>query len=251
LRKILRLLYDLPLKGGFRLLKPVAYLAAVLIQNAFHSPFAIEPPAPRIPDDVLAVPLVNQATNYTCGPAALSAVLKYWQVFDGDESELSKDLHTTPEYGTDPGNMEIVAKNRFHLETGYFRYRLDGDKPIGTVINIADLRQALKQGITAIIDLQAWKEPKTHIHMEGTTWSDEWDEGHYEILVGMDSTYAYFVDPSAQADAYVYVPLTELEERWHDVDNGGAEHVHHPTIFIRGTHHLSNKPNVSTLMRLE
>lgn len=44
---------------------------------------------------LLSVPDVMQATDYTCGPSSLSAVLGYYQYDDWRESDLAKRAKTT------------------------------------------------------------------------------------------------------------------------------------------------------------
>ena len=44
---------------------------------------------------LLNVPDVMQATDYTCGPSSLSAVLGYYQYDDWRESDLAKRAKTT------------------------------------------------------------------------------------------------------------------------------------------------------------
>jgi predicted double-glycine peptidase len=54
---------------------------------------------------LLSVPDVMQATDYTCGPSSLSAVLGYYQYYDWRESELAARAKTTEEFGTSPENL--------------------------------------------------------------------------------------------------------------------------------------------------
>lgn len=73
---------------------------------------------------------------------------------------------------------------------------------------------------TVILDLQAWDVP-------GHDDSNEWQDGHYVVLVGIDADdagNAYLMDPyvtESEGDkAYARIPLRDpksgLDARWHD-----------------------------------
>ena len=206
-----------------------------------------------LPQEALGIPIVQQQTDYSCGAAALLAVLKYWQVFDGKESDLYKDLDTRPDYGTDPIKLADVAKNRFGLEAKYKN---------GSNILLDALLKALGEHYTMILDFQAWGAKKPTLETNQLThfannwlnywqnyWKDTWADGHYAVLLAMDNANAYLMDP-VLSDAYVYVPLDELLERWHDVENQDIR-VEHQVVFIRGNSPLQSGPVTRQLVRLE
>lgn len=95
-------------------------------------------------------------------------------------------LPSTPRDGTHPLSISNLAR----------RYGLRSD--IRTGLNLQDLRAALKEGTTVIIDLQAWSGRPVN------DWKNNWEDGHYAVLVGMDDAYVYFMDPSAHG-AYAYL----------------------------------------------
>jgi ABC-type bacteriocin/lantibiotic exporter with double-glycine peptidase domain len=74
-------------------------------------------------------------------------------------------------------------------------------------------------------------------------WKDTWEDGHFVVLVAMDGGHAYFMDPSASA-GYGFIPLAELEERWHDYDlvDGKKVIADRVGIAIRGEKGLSTNP---------
>jgi predicted double-glycine peptidase len=161
---------------------------------------ALAQAAPALPSNYLPVPLTPQSTSYSCGAATLMAVMEYWNVFDGYEASLFRPLQTTPADGTHPISMSNLAR----------RYGLRSD--VRKTMTLADLRMALAEGTTVIVDLQAWSGNSD------TDWKNAWEEGHYVVLVAMDAEYAYFMDPSAHG-AYAYLTHAELLERWHDYEN--------------------------------
>ncbi len=175
--------------------------------NASRSPAlptnASRPPA--LPVAAALVPLVRQQTSYSCGPAALASVLRYFHVWDGTEQQLYPVLGTSPEEGTLP---EMLAAGAQH-----FGLRATVAQPL----TIPALRSALGAGQLVILELQAWPTPGT----PPVPWADRWDDGHYVVLFALDDRYAYFMDPSVDA-AYTYLALTELVPRWHDINESRA-----------------------------
>lgn len=176
-------------------------------------------PAPRLPERSLPLPLVSQETDYSCGAAALLSVLKYWRAFDGGEKALYGVLRTTPADGTDPRKLAEGAR-AFGL-TARWRENL----------GLADLRAALARGDTAILDIQAWPDAGA----VKVSWREDWDDGHYVVLIAMDADYAYFMDPSSDGK-YAYIALPELSDRWHDVETRGgrARRYVHFAVFVHG-----------------
>lgn len=159
----------------------------------------------RLPSGRLAVPIVRQATPYSCGAAAVLAVLQYWGAYDGGEGGLYAELGTTPDDGTDPRSMAKVLGER-GLEASWREGMTE-----------ADLEGHLARGETVIIDIQAWAEDdKTP-----DDYSDNWEDGHYVVLVGMDDTYLYVMDPSLSA-GYGYFARSELKARWRDYEDRGG-----------------------------
>jgi len=145
-----------------------------------------------------AVPDVRQSTGYTCGAAALQAVLAYWGTSER-EDRLAARLHSTPEAGTHPDDIVRVARE-FGL-TAELREGLD----------LPDLESALSAGTSVIVDLQAWRE-NTAI-----PWTETWDDGHYMVLLSTDAENLYFEDPSLLGPRGV-IPRAEFVDRWHDYE---------------------------------
>jgi acetylornithine deacetylase/succinyl-diaminopimelate desuccinylase-like protein/predicted double-glycine peptidase len=155
---------------------------------------------PRLPAGYLKVPFAHQETDYTCGPAALLSVLRYWGKAPASEKNLYDPLHTTEKYGTQPAFMaETAAAFGLNASTK-------------TAVELPALRAALKRGETVVLMVQAWRDGAE----KALRWAEDDEDGHYVVLVGMDDDYAYFMDP--WLGAYDYLSLADLKERWHDVD---------------------------------
>lgn len=159
---------------------------------------------PALPAGYLRVPAVTQETDYSCGAAALLSTLKYWKAHKGMEAELYPLLKTTPKYGTHPDN--IVAGAR---ALGLAAVAAENQTP-------EQLAEALNRGETPILDIQAWRDD-TELE-----WEETWSEGHYVVAIGMDESYVYAMDPVLE-DHYGYIPIDELEERWHDFEGESVE----------------------------
>jgi hypothetical protein len=140
-------------------------------------------------------------------------VLRYWGVWDGDERDLWPALHTTAKDGTEPQPMVDVA--RAH---GLFAaYRRD--------VTIDELRVALARGETVILDLQAWAD-------KPVKWADDWDDGHYVVLVALVGDRIHYMDPSEDS-GYGQLAVADFLERWHDAEIDGSRYQH-MAIFVRG-----------------
>jgi len=175
----------------------------------------------HLPPGALAVPAVEQETDYSCGPAALTAVLRYWRQPVAREQELYAALHTTPKDGTEAYMLAEVARaHGLRAE-----YRSD--------VTVAELRAALAAGTTVILVLQAWRDTKK-------PWRDDWDDGHYVVLVAIAGDRLYAMDPSAD-DGFSWMTLGELAERWHDFElrDGRRRNLQHMAVFVAGDAHVT------------
>jgi len=179
-----------------------------------------EAPPPLLPDERFAsVPDVRQSTGYTCGAAALQAVLAYWGTQER-EDRLAHRLRSTPEAGTHPLDILRVARE----------FGLTADLREG--LDLADLERALADGTTVIVDLQAWRD------RADLPWAETWDDGHYMVLLAMDAANLYFEDPSLLGSRGL-IPRAEFVERWHDYDgepplDPADQKYVHMAIFLRG-----------------
>jgi len=182
------------------------------------SPPAVSPPS--LPSLLASVPDVRQSTGYTCGAAALQAVLAYWGM-EEREDRLAARLHSTPEAGTHPLDIVRVARE----------FGLTADLREG--LELTDLDAALASRTTVIVDLQAWRD------RADLPWAETWDDGHYMVLIGADRDNLYFEDPSLLGSRGT-IPRSEFIDRWHDyegeppLDPTDRKYVR-MAIFLRGS----------------
>jgi len=174
-----------------------------------------------------SIPDVRQSTGYTCGAAALQAVLAYWG-FEEREDRLAARLRSTPEAGTHPLDILRVAR-----EFGLTAELREG-------LELSDLERALAEGTTVIVDLQAWRESAD------VPWTETWDDGHYMILLGLDATDMYFEDPSLLGVRGT-IPRAEFVDRWHDYEGepplDPTDRTYaHAALFIKGSRPAPVRP---------
>jgi predicted double-glycine peptidase len=154
--------------------------------------------------NLIRVPLIRQSTDYTCGVAALQALLAYYGQ-DVREDLLSKALHAQHKSGTRYKNIANYAQQH------------GLSVKIWKEMSVDELRQSLKAGHPVLCLIQAWPDKKTDFALD-------WDDGHYVVAVGFDDQKFVFMDPST-AGHYTYIPVEEFFQRWHDLD--GKEKLNH------------------------
>ncbi|MBI5883309.1 MAG: C39 family peptidase [Elusimicrobia bacterium] len=164
---------------------------------------------------LIRLPKTRQATDYTCGVAALQSVLAFFGE-ELREDQLAKELKPTPENGTD---FRVIAK--VAEEHGL---KVSVRKGAG----LADLRAALDAGSPALVSIQAWADaPQAEPSGaqgkaldQSSSYAEDWKDGHYVVAVGYDAKNFYFMDPSLLGH-YGFIPAAELEARWHDEESPG------------------------------
>jgi uncharacterized protein len=120
------------------------------------------------------VPDVFQATDYTCGPASLTAVLNYFHL-DRREAELAKMAKTNEDLGTDPYDLIDVVR----------QLGLKGEMKEN--MTISQLQGYISQNYPVILLLQAWKDDD-----DPTPYPVDNDDGHYVVAIGYDADRIYF-----------------------------------------------------------
>ncbi len=199
-------------------------LATMLLTSPLRSASA-EPAGPTdtftrsvVPETpVLNVPDTRQSTNYSCGAAALQAVLAYYGIQETEE-DLMEKLGTTPDQGTRPEAILRVAQS----------YGLQAE--LRQNVSLEDLARETAAGRPVIVDAQAWREDSL------VPWKDRWEDGHYMVAVGVDSKNVYLEDPSLDYSKG-FIPREQFMERWHDYEvgpKGERQEYRQAAIFFRG-----------------
>jgi predicted double-glycine peptidase len=214
-----------PLKGA---------LCQVLCLIVLYAPAVIAdqqrlPPAPdtvvekpmKPPANLIKVPRLRQATDYTCGVCALQAILAYYGE-DVREDLLAKALRANNRDGTRYKEIADYANRR-----GY-------SVEIKKEAAISDLEAFINGGRPTICLIQAWADAKPGKENEKIDYTDVWKDGHYVVAIGFDQDNIYFMDPSTVGN-YTFIKRAEFLDRWHDTD--GREKLSHFAMAIS-----KNKP---------
>lgn len=167
-----------------------------------------------LPPNALPVPITAQTSDYSCGTAAVTAILRYFQVYDGSEKPLRRQMGTTKE-GTGPREM-VDFLSRTGLDASYE----EG-------CSLARLLYGLTPTSVPMIAFQAWGGD------DDLTKTVE--NGHYAVLIGFDGTFCYFMDPLLGGRSYGFLPHFELAERWRDVGLKNDKAVARQVIWTRGS----------------
>lgn len=160
----------------------------------------------------------RQTTEYSCGASALQAVMSYWGK-DVDEEDLMRLLGTTPEEGTYPEEIVRVARSQgFEAE-------------LKANLTLEEVERATAQGEPVIVLGQVWRSQKPG----DQSMTEEWDSGHWFIVLSVDKDYVYFEDPYVHMGKG-FVPRATFEDAWHNVMGGDLNKPKqiHMGIFIHG-----------------
>ena len=168
------------------------------------------------------VPDVRQSQSYSCGAASLQAVFSYWGI-DMREGVLIQELNTTEAAGTPPEAIVRVA--RAHGLQAQLR----------TNLTLEDLVQSIANRTPVIIACQAWSDKSP----ANVSWENDWEDGHYMVVIGIDSHNVYFEDPSMLGTRGM-IPRQEFLSRWHDYEGpapfgANSTILYHAGIFISGS----------------
>jgi predicted double-glycine peptidase len=124
------------------------------------------------------IPLVRQATDYTCGVASMMSVVCYWTGEDLEESVVANEVNSTETHGTLVAHMiSFAQKKGFDVEK-----RLD--------MNLNELFSFIDKKIPVIVLIQAWPQPLLIVN-----WTLDYSDGHWVVACGYDAQRIFFMDP--------------------------------------------------------
>jgi predicted double-glycine peptidase len=154
-------------------------------------------------------------------------VLSYWGK-DVEETELMEILRTNPEVGTHP--EDIVSGAR----------ALGFDAQVKENLTLDEVERFTADGNPMIALAQVWRSQSG----SAPSVENDWDNGHYIVVLGVDRDYVYFQDPYMRMSK-AFVPRKMFEEHWHQVMGGDTEanpKLMHLGIFVRGDRPAERKP---------
>ena len=168
---------------------------------------------------LFSMPDTRQSTEYSCGAAAMQAVLGYRGRHIGEE-DIREMLNTNEVSGTYPDDIIRVAK-AFGLQAEYKEN-----------MSMADLENYVAEGIPVIVDCQAWRS----VSQYNESWANTWNNGHWLVVIGIDENNVTLEDPYILGDRG-YMSREEFVARWHNVrglDETDTGKQIHMGIAIRG-----------------
>lgn len=154
--------------------------------------------------DLLPLPDVMQTTDYTCGPASLRSVLAYLCKRRVPEPQLAALMKTSADDGTDPYALRDAART-----LGLWA---EAEEHMA----VEDLEDCLRNGVVVIVHYQAWKPPG-----RGVPYEDDWEDGHYSAVIGVDRDHVYLEDPWVLG-RIESIPRDAFMQRWHGKRNDGT-----------------------------
>lgn len=151
------------------------------------------------------IPEIQQKEDFTCGPAALSAVLRRFGI-DASEEEITEKANTSEEVGAEGEDLVAVAKS-YGLKAE-LRYDMTVD----------DIAECIQSGQMCIICVQSYSD-------EGPThdYSEDLDYGHYVVPAKIQNNWMTVMDPWLEEGTQAAVSLDSLRERWHSADSSGKD----------------------------
>ncbi len=168
---------------------------------------------------LFTMPDTRQSTEYSCGAAAMQAVLGYWGRDIGEE-DVREMLNTNEVSGTYPDDIIRVAK-ALGLQAEYKEN-----------MSMANLENYVAEGIPVIVDCQAWRS----VSQYNESWADTWNNGHWLVVIGIDENNVTLEDPYILGDRG-FMSREEFLARWHNVrglDETDTGKQIHMGIAIRG-----------------
>lgn len=132
---------------------------------------------------IIKVPYYKQRTNYTCGPASIKMVLKFFGIRKS-ESFLAKEGKTNSDVGTPPNELINLARNE-----GFYCYVQERS-------SIHIIRHFISQELPVVIN---YVEPS-------------FNDGHYAVVVGYKKGEMILNDPTNGKN--FHISNKELYKRW-------------------------------------
>jgi predicted double-glycine peptidase len=155
------------------------------------------------------VPDVLQKTNFSCGPASLMAVARFYSCGPESEEEFIAEVRKAgmdSRVGSHPGQLQEVA-HWLKLKTRVYQ-----------PMTVKQLCRCLRQKQPVLLMLQAWAD-------ERPDYRESWNHGHWVVAIGFDRAGVIFEDPMLEA-VRGFLSFAELDARWHDTGPHGQRIDH-------------------------
>ena len=160
----------------------------------------------------------RQSTEFSCGPAAVQAVLRHWGRNVAEE-ELMELMGTNSDVGTHPENIVRGAR------------ALGFQAEMKENTTVDELQAFTSSGSPVITLGQVWRSSQG----KAVSVEDDWDSGHYIVVLGADRENVYFQDPYLRMGKG-FAPRKHFEAHWHQAMGGDLSNpkLMRVAIFIKG-----------------
>jgi predicted double-glycine peptidase len=155
---------------------------------------------------MLAVEHIRQSTNYSCGPACMAMVMRFYGSTITEQSLIRK-MGCTPELGTSP--IQIAR----HLRSARHSHKQQSR------MSIPLLQSYLDQEWPIIVAYQAWPHRPSETDLGQT-----WDNGHYSVVVAIDQGRVCLVDPSSRRKRR-WIESTKFVASWRDIETPARVYI--------------------------
>lgn len=170
---------------------------------------------------LIEFPTSRQDNENSCGTSVVQSILAYYGI-DERQDDLHKALAVKKD-GTD--YTKIIKK--------FQKHKLTVDA--GTM-NFDMIKEYIDNNYPVIILIQAYKDNKKKQYTQ-----DDYDNGHYVVVIGYDDLHIVVEDPSLN-NKLGYIPLEELDIRWHGIGRSKEEKLDHFGIAVVGdVKHIPNE----------
>ncbi|MCB1693830.1 MAG: N-formylglutamate amidohydrolase [Pseudomonadales bacterium] len=169
----------------------------------------------RKPPKMIELSNLRQTFDFDCGVKALQGVFAYYGIEERADA-LIRELNADPELGTSMEAMIDAAERRGFIVDAGTRWTLER------------LRGELDAGRPVIVPMQAWADR----HLTIRQWRENYDDGHYVVVIGYDGPIWYFEDPASFHRTWL--KEKEFLARWHDMDPVSGEKLERAAISLRG-----------------
>ncbi|MBN2362402.1 MAG: N-formylglutamate amidohydrolase [Deltaproteobacteria bacterium] len=176
----------------------------------------------RRAEKLIALHSLRQTFDFDCGAKALQTVFAYYGV-EVREDVLLRELGADEVDGTSLQQMIAVSEARgFVVEAG-------------PGWSIADIKRHIDEERPVIVLVQAW----VGRYMNLRDWRNNWDDGHYAIVMGYNKDVLFFEDPSSFHTTWL--KEQEFLARWHDQDPRTGEKLQRFGMVLRGREPAARK----------
>ncbi len=173
---------------------------------------------------MIDLPTGRQAFDFSCGPKALQIILAYYGV-DVREGDLIDELRC------DYRGAPIKKIISFARKQGFQVFAKCG-------VSLETVKRYIGEKHPVIVLVQAWAER----YMTPEAWKEDYDDGHYVIVIGFENGIVIFEDPSTISIRRTWMREEEFIVRWHDMDPRTQVKLEHFAMVLLGKKPASKTP---------